>query len=273
MFVEIRLAMYSSTSGGRVQALLDRLLPQDGDPGLKLGRLDVGEQAPLEPAAQPVLQGDQPLGRPVGLEMTICLLALCRVLKVWKNSSCVPSLFSRNWMSSTSRTSTSRYRLRKPSCLPSRIMLMNSLVNSSELTYLTLRPVVERLRVVADGMQQVRLAQAGVAVDEQRVVGLGGRLGDRDGGGVREPVAAADDEGLERVLRVQPGRGRARRLVLLLPAVPRAAPAVPAAGTGRMSSGLGRAGLRLLRRQRVLLGRQLLVPWGSRGRAGRPDSW
>ena len=121
-------------------------------------------------------------------------------------------------MSSTSRTSTSRYRLRKPSCLPSRIMLMNSLVNSSELTYLTLRPVVERLRVVADGVQQVRLAQAGVAVDEQRVVGLGGRLGDRDGGGVREPVAAADDEGLERVLRVQPGGGRARRLVLLLPA-------------------------------------------------------
>ena len=74
------------------------------------------------------------------LEMTICLLALCRVLKVWKNSSCVPSLFSRNWMSSTRSTSTSRYRRRKPSCLPSRIMLMKSLVNSSELTYLTFRP-------------------------------------------------------------------------------------------------------------------------------------
>jgi len=41
--------------------------------------------------------------------MTICQLALCRVLKVWKNSSLVPSLFSRNWMSSTRSTSTSRY--------------------------------------------------------------------------------------------------------------------------------------------------------------------
>ena len=40
--------------------------------------------------------------------MTICLLALCSVLNVWKNSSCVRSLFSRNWMSSTSSTSTSR---------------------------------------------------------------------------------------------------------------------------------------------------------------------
>ena len=72
------------------------------------------------------------------LEITICLLALCSVLNVWKNSSWVPSLFSRNWMSSTRSTSTSRYRRRNPSCLPSRIMLMKSLVNSSELTYRTM---------------------------------------------------------------------------------------------------------------------------------------
>ena len=57
-----------------------------------------------------------------------------------------------------------------------------------------------------DRVQQVGLAQAGVAVDEQRVVGLGRRLGDRDGGGVGEPVAGADDEGVEGVLRVEPGR-------------------------------------------------------------------
>ena len=41
-------------------------------------------------------------------EMTICLLALCSVLKVWKNSSWMPSLPSMNWMSSTSSTSMSR---------------------------------------------------------------------------------------------------------------------------------------------------------------------
>ena len=40
--------------------------------------------------------------------MTICLLALCSVLKVWKNSSCVRSARSRNWMSSISSTSTER---------------------------------------------------------------------------------------------------------------------------------------------------------------------
>ncbi len=42
-------------------------------------------------------------------------------------------------------------------------------------------------------------------VDEQRVVGLGGRLGDGDRRRVGEAVAGADDEGLEDVLRVQPG--------------------------------------------------------------------
>ena len=69
--------------------------------------------------------------------MTICLSALCSVLNVWKNSSWVRSLFSRNWMSSTSSTSLSRYRFWKADCLSSRNELMKSFVNSSELTYLT----------------------------------------------------------------------------------------------------------------------------------------
>ena len=43
-------------------------------------------------------------------------------------------------MSSTSSTSTSRYRRRKPSCLPSLIMLMKSLVNSSELMHSAAAP-------------------------------------------------------------------------------------------------------------------------------------
>jgi hypothetical protein len=59
--------------------------------------------------------------------------------------------------------------------------------------------------VVTDRVEQVGLAQPGVAVDEQRVVGLAGRFGDSDGRGVREPVGRPDDEGLEDVLRVEAG--------------------------------------------------------------------
>ena len=64
--------------------------------------------------------------------------------------------------------------------------------------------------VVGDGLQQVRLAEAGVAVDHERVVGLPGRLGDGQRSCVREAVRAADHERAEGVLRAQ-RLDRARR--------------------------------------------------------------
>jgi hypothetical protein len=57
--------------------------------------------------------------------------------------------------------------------------------------------------VVADGLEQVGLAEPGVAVDEQRVVGEPGSFGDCEGRGVRETVGSTDDEAIEGVLRVQ----------------------------------------------------------------------
>ncbi len=56
--------------------------------------------------------------------------------------------------------------------------------------------------VVRDRLQQVRLPQPGAAVDEQRVVRLRRRFGDRECGRVREAVRRADHEEVERVLRV-----------------------------------------------------------------------
>src|SRR5690606_11974660 len=38
------------------EVLLERLLAQDRDPGLEVRRLDVGDQAPLEATAHPVLE-------------------------------------------------------------------------------------------------------------------------------------------------------------------------------------------------------------------------
>src|SRR5215831_9932814 len=64
MLVEIRLAMYSSASGGALSpswtAFLRRIAMR-----VSSSRLDVGEQAPFEPAAQPVFEGHQALGRAV----------------------------------------------------------------------------------------------------------------------------------------------------------------------------------------------------------------
>jgi hypothetical protein len=52
-------------------------------------------------------------------------------------------------------------------------------------------------------VQEVGLADARRAVDEQRVVGLGGQLGDGERGGVREAVRVADDELVEGVAGVE----------------------------------------------------------------------
>src|SRR3954469_15463115 len=56
----------------------------------------------------------------------------------------------------------------------------------------------------------MRLAEPGLAPDEQRVVRAGRRLGDGDRGRVGEAVGRTDDERVERVLLVQPCLGRLR---------------------------------------------------------------
>ena len=60
------VAMNSRTSGGIERGLALGLLAEDGEAGLEVGRLDVGDQAHLEPAAEPVLEGGDGVGRPVG---------------------------------------------------------------------------------------------------------------------------------------------------------------------------------------------------------------
>ena len=54
---------------------------------------------------------------------------------------------------------------------------------------------------VADGQQQVRFPEAGIAVDEKGIVGLARILRHGDGGGVGEAVGVADDEVVKGVAR------------------------------------------------------------------------
>ena len=53
------------------------------------------------------------------------------------------------------------------------------------------------------GMQQMGLAQASSAVQEQWIVGSAGRPGNRQRGGGGEVVAVPDDKGVEGVPRIQ----------------------------------------------------------------------
>ena len=62
-----------------------------------------------------------------------------------------------------------------------------------------------------DGVNQVRLAEARAAADEERVVAAPAAARRRDRRGVGELVRRADDEVRERVLRVEPFDGRRPR--------------------------------------------------------------
>ena len=63
------------------------------------------------------------------------------------------------------------------------------------------------LHLVADGVHQVGLAHAHAAIEEERIVGLGGPFGHRQRGGARKLIAVADHERIEGVARVELRRG------------------------------------------------------------------
>ena len=66
MLVGTREAMsIKSVVVGQDEAVGPRLLAQDGHPGLEVGRLDVGDEAPLEAGDKPVLERREAFGVPV----------------------------------------------------------------------------------------------------------------------------------------------------------------------------------------------------------------
>ena len=85
----------------------------------------------------------------------------------------------------------------------------------------------EALDVVAHGVQQMRLAQAGRAVQEERVVRVARQLGDGERRRMGEVVLLADHELLEGVLRVQVRDGGGLRTAQRRARSPRRAPATP----------------------------------------------
>ena len=56
------------------------------------------------------------------------------------------------------------------------------------------RVILPLQHLLADGLEQVRLAEPDAAVDEERVVGLAGIFGDGDARRVRQAIARAGDE-------------------------------------------------------------------------------
>ena len=190
----------------RPGAVALRLLAQDRDPGLQIGRLDVRDQAPLEPRTEPFLEGVDLLRRPVGRQDNLSAGLVHAVEGVEK-------LFLDALFPGEELDVVDQQNVVRP--VP-RLELVETFVlqMGDEIVHEGLAREVPRAErgglgreVVGDRLQQVGFPQARRAVDEQRVVGLRRRLGHRERRGVREPVRRADHEVVERVLAGERVRG------------------------------------------------------------------
>jgi hypothetical protein len=211
MLDDTTVAMYSSTSSGMCLALC--LLAEDGDAGLEVGRLDVGDEAPLEATAHPVLEACQVLGCDVARDDDLLVVIVQGVEGVEERLLRLRAALQELDVVDQEDVDVA------VACLEGGAAVVGDGVDEV-VRELLARDVsdadagVERLGIVADRVQQVRLAESGVAVDEERVVRLGRCLSHGDRRCMREAVGLADDEVVEGVLRVQTGFVAQRRGLL-----------------------------------------------------------
>ena len=152
-------------------------------------------------------RSSEPGGR--SLDSTICLPAANSALKVWTNSSSVRGLPSRTWTSSIRSASRPAVALLE-ALGPFGAQRGDELAGEALGGGVVDGQLGVVVAVVArDRAQEVRLAEPRRTVQEERVVGLARKLGDRQRGGVREPAAGADHEPVEVVRGVD--RHAARR--------------------------------------------------------------
>ena len=71
---------------------------------------------------------------------------------------------------------------------------MNSLMNKFAREIHHARSFFRVANVLADRLHEMRLAKPDAAINEERIVGLGRRLRDRQARGVRDLIVRPDDE-------------------------------------------------------------------------------
>ena len=200
---------------GQVEALGGALAGEDRDAGLQVRGLDVSQQAPLEAGAQALVEPTEGLGGLVGGEDHLLARGVQGVEGV--EELLEGRLLALEELDVVDQEDVD-LAVAALEALHAAVVLVavahaGDEVGDEDLgvDVLDADPRVEGLGVVADGVQEVRLAQAGAAVDEQGVVGTGRGLGHGQRGGVGEPVGGAGDVGVEGVSRIELGDVVGRR--------------------------------------------------------------
>ena len=164
--------------GADVDVLLLGLGAQDRDARLEVGRRQVGDEAPFEAAAQPFLERRDQLRRPVGREHDLLAVLVDRVEGV--EELLLGPLLVGDELDVVDEqqvdASVARPEVVDLALLDAGDELVGELLAGGVDDALA-REAGEHL--VADGVHQVGLAEAHAAVQEERVVGVAGSLGDR----------------------------------------------------------------------------------------------
>ena len=195
---------------GHLEALGVRLLMQDRDAGLQVRRLNVDEQARGEARPHAVLEALELGGGQVGGQDDLLVGAVQRIKGM-------EEAFDRLFLVADELDVVDEKDVEFAVAAVEGLDLgVVRLVQTNRVDELVrelfgvdvadLQVGHHRQRVVADGLEQVRLAQTGIAVDKEGIEGGARRFRGGQRGGVRETVRRADDEGVEGELRVEVGR-------------------------------------------------------------------
>ena len=151
------------------------------------GRGQVGDEPPLEPAAEPFLEGEDRLRRPIGGKDDLLAVLVDRVERV-------EELLLRPFLVGDELDVVDEEEV-DPSIAATELVDLALLDRGDEFVgELLARRIHDPLAgelgddLVADGMHQVGLAEAHAAVQEKRVVGVAGTLRDREACGMGKPV-------------------------------------------------------------------------------------
>src|SRR6185369_82050 len=180
---------------------------EDGDLGLEVGRLDVGDQAPFESRAKSLLECGDVLRLRVRREHDLLLVLVQRV-------EGVEELLLRPFLAGEKLDVVEQEGVDGAVTLAERRHLVvadrgDQVGDEAVGRHVDdLLPGVFLADPLADGLDQVRLAEARSTIDEERIERAAGVFGDGERRGVRELVRAADDEGREAVAWIEYGGGK-----------------------------------------------------------------
>ena len=208
---------------GELDVVVLGALAQDRQARGEVGGRDVGDEAGLEALAQAVLERLQIVGRAVGGEHDLAAAVVQGVEGVEELLLGLGLALEELDVVEQQHVDVAEAGL-KVSVRPPPSAPRNSFVKASPVVQRTVRPGLCESSRLAIELSRWVLPTPGRTADEQRVVGLGWHLRDGQRGGVREAVAVADDELVERQLgvaeraRSAAGGERARRRARRRPA-------------------------------------------------------